>query len=313
MLICEKCRLKRSWFQIKVSKLFLSFLSLAAALTVNSPVFAADKPKETAENSGAPDVSYPLDEFLDQCLAQPNHGATTSQVECTKQAAQLWDQQMNQDYQRLSHSLCPKAQMLLQDAQRCWLRYRDADQALIDAVYEMTSGTMYAPMQAYSRLRLVRERSLVLKSYLSVLTNSKARKDLPRAGKVREDVENSGSPEVNYPLDETLDHYVDQHLAPSEQASWVEELVGKWDEAMNTAYQKLMVLLPAKAPLIEAQRVWIVFRDAEYPLIDSIYEKLPLEEYRALHAYARLRLTRERTLLLKKYLALTSVSLSSGQ
>jgi len=313
LLICEKLRPKCSSFHTNGCHLLLALLLAAVFLVTNSPVFATDKLKENAENSGAPDVSYPLDEFLDQCLDRPNRGSTAGQVQCTNQAAERWDQEMNQAYQVLARRLAPSEQTLLQNAQRCWLRYRDADQALIDAVYETTTGTMYAPMQAYSRLRLVRERSLVLKSYFTVLTNSKVRKDLPRAGKEREDSENSGSSDVDYPLDDALDSCADQHRTPNELASCVEGISGKWDEAMNAVYQKLTELLPSKSTLIDAQRAWVTFRDAEYPLIESIYEQLPFEEYRVLHAYSRLRLTRERTLLLKKYLALTSLSLSSGQ
>ena len=290
--------------QATVSCLLFALVLSAAAATANSAVAGVDKPKENPENSGAPDVSYPLDEFLDQCLAQPNHGSTASQVECTNQARQRWDDEMNQDYRRIADHLAPKTQPLLRDAQRRWLQYRDGDEVLIDAVYELTKGTMYAPMQAYSHLRLVRERSLVLKSYFTALTNPKARKNLPRAGKEKEDPENSGSLEIDYPTDDSLDHCIDQHPTPSEQASCVEEALDRWDETMNAVYQKLTERLPSKSKLVEAQRTWLVFRDAEYLLIDSIYETLPAQEYRSIHAYWRLRLTRERALLLKKYLAL---------
>jgi uncharacterized protein YecT (DUF1311 family) len=302
--MCSPRTLHRSSSQTTACSLLLGLLLLAAALTANTPVSGADKPKENAENSGALDVSYPLDELLDQCLAQPDHGSTASQVECTNQAKQRWDDEMNQDYHRLADRLPSQAQALLRDAQRRWLQYRDADQLLIDAVYQLTQGTMYAPMQAYSHLRLVRERSLVLKSYFTLLTNPKVRKDLPRAGKQKEDPENSGSSEVDYPMDDALDHCIDQHQEPSEQASCVEEALVRWDEAMNAVYQKLIERLPSKSTLVEAQRAWLTFRDAEYPLIDSIYQTLPAEAYRPLHAYSRLRLTRERALLLKKYLAL---------
>jgi uncharacterized protein YecT (DUF1311 family) len=294
----------RSSFQTTASCLLFGLLLSAGVLTASFTVSAADKPKDNAENSGAPDVSYPLDEFLDQCLAQSNHGSTAGQVECTNQANQRWDDEMNQDYHRLADHLTPKSQTSLRDAQRRWLQYRDADDLLIDAVYELTKGTMYAPMQAYSHLRLVRERSLTLKSYFTVLTNPKARKDFPRAGREKEVPENSGSWEVDYPTDDFLDHCIDQHPTPSEQTSCVEEALSKWDEAMNEVYQKLTDRLPSKSALIDAQRSWLAFRDAEYPLVDSIYETLPAQEYGSLHAYWRLRLTRERALLLKKYLAL---------
>jgi uncharacterized protein YecT (DUF1311 family) len=74
----------------------------------------------------------------------------------------------------------------------------------------------------------------------------------------------------------------------------VEEALDRWDEEMNAVYQKLIERLPSKSTLVEAQRTWLVFRDAEYLLIDLIDETLPSQEYRLLHAYWRLRLTRER-------------------
>src|SRR5215469_15192927 len=256
--------LNHSSFQTTALCLLSALLLSAAALPASPIVSGADEPKENAENSGAPDLTYPLDEFLQRCLAEPNHGSTAGQVECTNQARQRWDDEMNQDYRQLAGHLGVKTQALLREAQRRWLHYRDADQVLIDAVYELTQGTMFAPMQAYSHLRLVRERSLMLKSYFTVLTNPKARKDLPRAGKEKEDRENSGNLEVDYAPDDSLDHCIDQHATPSEQATCVDEALGRWDEAMNAVYEKLTERLPAKSALVEAQRAWLAFRDAEY-------------------------------------------------
>jgi uncharacterized protein YecT (DUF1311 family) len=298
--------LNRSLCQTTTACFLFRLLLLAAALNIVPTIFCADKPKENAENSGAPDVTYPLDEFLDQCLAQANHGSTASQVECTDEARNRWDDEMNQDYRRLVDHLSAKTQTTLRDAQRRWLQYRDADDRLIDAVYELTNGTMYAPMQAYSHLRLVRERSLVLKTYFTALTNPRARKDLPQAGKLKEDPENSGSSEVDYQIDDSLGRCIDQRPTPSEQLSCIERALSEWDGTMNTVYQKLTERVPSKSTLVEAQRNWLAFRDAEYPLIDSIYATLPSQEYQCLHAYWRLRLTRERALLLKKYLTLAT-------
>jgi uncharacterized protein YecT (DUF1311 family) len=110
--------------------------------------------------------------------------------------------------------------------------------------------------------------------------------------------------EVDNATDDSLDHCIDQHATPSEQATCVEEALGQWDEVMTAVYQKLTERLPLKSALVDAQRTWLAFRDAEYLVIDSISETLPAPEYQPLHAYWRLRLTRERALLLKKYLAL---------
>src|ERR1700745_3431163 len=85
-------------------------LLFAAAVTIalaNSAVPSANQPRVNSENSGAPNASYPIDEFLDRCLAQPNHGSTASQVKCTNQARQRWDNEMNKDYRRLKEQLAP--------------------------------------------------------------------------------------------------------------------------------------------------------------------------------------------------------------
>src|SRR5258708_29946694 len=124
--------LNRSSFQIAASCVLFGLLLSAVDLTANSAVSGADKPKENTENSGGPDVSYPLDEFLDECLARPNHGSTASQVECTNRARQRWNDEMNKDYRRLAGHLAPKTRASLRNAQRRWLQYRNADLLLID-------------------------------------------------------------------------------------------------------------------------------------------------------------------------------------
>src|SRR5260221_2264236 len=91
----------RSSFRTTASCILFGLILCSAPLTANSAVSDADRPKENPENSGGPDVSYPLDEFLDECLARPNHGSTASQVECTNRARQRWNDEMNKDYRRL--------------------------------------------------------------------------------------------------------------------------------------------------------------------------------------------------------------------
>src|SRR5258708_17663074 len=229
----------RSSFRTTSSRLLFGLLLSAAAFTANSAVSGTDKPKENAENSGAPDVVYPVDEFLDQCLTQSNHGSTAGQIECTDQAKQRWHDEMNQGYRRLADHLTPKTQASLRDAQRRWLQYRDADQLLVDAVYELTKGTMYAPMQAYSHLRPIRERSLVLKNYFTVFNNPKASQDLPLTGNVKASHDNYGSPEVDYPTDDSLRNCIKQHPTPSQHGSCVSEALIRWHSGTHAVHQHL--------------------------------------------------------------------------
>src|SRR5258708_38512605 len=101
----SRLTLNRSSFHAIATCLLLGLLVSGGALTANPAVSGADKPKENAENSGASDVSYPLDEFLDLSLAHPDHGSTASQVPCTKHARRRWDDEMNNDYHRLGAPL----------------------------------------------------------------------------------------------------------------------------------------------------------------------------------------------------------------
>src|ERR1700730_8304279 len=148
----------RSSFQRTGSCLLFALLLSAAALTANSAVSGADKPKENAENSGAPDVSYPLDEFLDRCLAQPDHGSTDSQVECTNQARQRCDDEMNQVYRRLADYVGLKTLASLRDAQRRWLQYRDADQLLAPTTHP---GTSFVVEEIFGACLLGRSNELI--------------------------------------------------------------------------------------------------------------------------------------------------------
>src|SRR5260370_35137637 len=104
--------LNRSSFQIAASCVLFGLLLSAVDLTANSAVSGADKPKENTENSGAPDVSYPLDEFLDQCLARPNHGSTPTQVVVTKRARQRWNGGIHHNYRRSTNHPAPKTPTL---------------------------------------------------------------------------------------------------------------------------------------------------------------------------------------------------------
>jgi len=74
-----------------------------------------------------------------------------------------WDKTLNDNYKALMEKLETDNQNRLQEAQRRWITYRDAE---VDAYY---SCCLIAPNPTY-RLLLVRLRALHLKSYLDVLS-----------------------------------------------------------------------------------------------------------------------------------------------
>jgi uncharacterized protein YecT (DUF1311 family) len=113
---------------------------------------------------------HPIDRFYDHCIDK--NGSTAGMVECTEKAYGKWDAEMNRVYGALLKALPPKKAAVLEQSQRDWLTYRDSNQKLIDAVYAGLQGTMYVPMHAYARLRLVRERTLLLTGYLELAKES---------------------------------------------------------------------------------------------------------------------------------------------
>ncbi|WP_396586611.1 lysozyme inhibitor LprI family protein [Bermanella sp. R86510] len=82
----------------------------------------------------------------------------------------------------------------------------------------------------------------------------------------------------------------------------------EWDSELNSTYQELRLKLSedARNSLLNAQRSWIEYKDAEIQNINDIYDSLEGTMYIPMRANAILQITKKRTLELKSYLALVS-------
>jgi uncharacterized protein YecT (DUF1311 family) len=81
-----------------------------------------------------------------------------------------------------------------------------------------------------------------------------------------------------------------------------------WDKELNKNYGALMrALKPAQKEVLKAAQLeWIKGRDADFKLIDSIYDTLQGTMYIPMRIDARMELVKKRALQLKGYLDLTS-------
>ena len=77
---------------------------------------------------------------------------------------------MNVAYKALMKELPVEGQNALREAQREWIKYRDKEFEAIDSVYSQMEGTMWIPIRIESRVRVVRERVLMLRHYLEILS-----------------------------------------------------------------------------------------------------------------------------------------------
>ncbi|MBX3279957.1 MAG: DUF1311 domain-containing protein [Acidobacteria bacterium] len=127
--------------------------------------------QEFATASAQKQTEHPIDRTLNACMEK--NTSTAGMSECLSKAYEMWDKELNRVYGELARRLDPAARQSLRDAQRQWLLHRDAEFKLIADVYSSFQGTMYIPMQADSRVQVVRKRTLELSDYLELLKEHK--------------------------------------------------------------------------------------------------------------------------------------------
>jgi len=79
---------------------------------------------------------------------------------------------LNTLYAELMNRLSPDTKAKLKEAQLQWLKFRESEFKLQDGIYSKLEGTMYISMRADSRMQLVKNRALELKSYVDLLKES---------------------------------------------------------------------------------------------------------------------------------------------
>jgi len=109
----------------------------------------------------------PIDKALEACLDKDS--TTAGMVDCIGKAYDKWDKELNRLYAELMKRLTQDARAKLKEAQVQWLKFRDAEFQMQSGIYSRLEGTMYIPMSADSRMQVVKNRALELKSYLDLL------------------------------------------------------------------------------------------------------------------------------------------------
>ena len=110
---------------------------------------------------------HPIDKALEACTDK--NPSTGGESDCIEKAGEMWDQELNRAYNKLSGKLSPEGKQALKEAQVEWIKYRDAEFKLINTIYSSRQGTMYAPMHASARTEVVKKRALEIQSYLDLL------------------------------------------------------------------------------------------------------------------------------------------------
>ena len=111
-----------------------------------------------------------------------------------------------------------------------------------------------------------------------------------------------------HPIDKALDACIDKNGSTAGMAQCEQKAYQSWDNQLNKTYRELMLKMkPAQKEILRAAQLeWIKQRNADFKLIDSIYDTLQGTMYIPMRVDAHVAVVKKRALQLKDYLDLTS-------
>lgn len=109
-----------------------------------------------------------------------------------------------------------------------------------------------------------------------------------------------------HPIDKALDACIEKDGSTTGMIRCTDKAYAAWDRELNKNYADLMRQLKPgqKAALKAAQLEWLKYRDAEFKLIDSIYDTLQGTMYIPMRIAERLEVVKKRALDLGEYVEL---------
>lgn len=215
----------------------------------NKQVTAATRFQEEASSTRfSLAANDPIGNRYDACEARSK--STSDSVKCANQAQVSWDVELNKAYKELKQNLTPGQDKALVDAERQWMKFRDAEFSSIDQIYNgQGQGSMTRPWASYARMDVVKQRAVELQN-----RNGNDTFGTPATRS------NSGT-EIDNKLAECNMMYID----------CLGQNYDDWDAKLNQNYQALRSSLNNKGQdaLLQSEREWIKFRDAEFKFLDS--------------------------------------------
>lgn len=107
---------------------------------------------------------HPIDKWVEEQIAKDP--STAGERDAYDQGSQRWDKEMNKIYWELMKRLDKHQQAALKNAQRNWLKFRDAESQVLAQIIQKLSGTMWLPVPSARLYKINRQRAMELKDYL---------------------------------------------------------------------------------------------------------------------------------------------------
>lgn len=106
-----------------------------------------------------------------------------------------------------------------------------------------------------------------------------------------------------HPIDEALEICTEKDPSTAGMVRCTDIGYKKWDQELNKNYRTLMSKLkPAGKQLLKsAQLSWVTYRDAEFKLIDSIYDDIQGTMYISMRIDEKMQIVKQRALALASH------------
>ena len=108
---------------------------------------------------------------------------------------------------------------------------------------------------------------------------------------------------ADHPIDQYQSKCIAKDSTTSGMTNCTNGAISRWDKELNSVYANLISsLAPSEQQALrEAQRQWILYRDAEFKLIDEMYKTKDGTMYIPMRAADRLEIIKTRALQLQAY------------
>ncbi len=147
--------------------IYIDFIIMRKAYLLFLTILFLSSSNLIAQEGDSSSFQHPIDIKLDECLNDEVNFSTHAMLNCTSQAEQDWDTELNRVYREL-RALCSDSEKnALRTAQLKWLEYRDNEFEFAQELYGNMQGTMFQLFLASKRMEIVKTRTLELQNYLN--------------------------------------------------------------------------------------------------------------------------------------------------
>jgi len=106
-------------------------------------------------------------DHIDKCVEEQiaKDPSTAGEIHAYDKGSEMWDKELNRIYNELMKRLDKHQQTALKEAQRNWIKYRDAEYQAIGQIIQRLEGTMWLPVPSARLYKINRQRAMELKDY----------------------------------------------------------------------------------------------------------------------------------------------------